>query len=453
MLAGFDQRIYGKQVMVTAEETTRPDLESWVESANVPETDFPIQNLPYGVFLDQQGDRGQVGIAIGDMILDPARAHALDLIGGEATQALEACREPTLNRLMALGGRHWGALRSAVSRLLRNDTEEGRAAQQAAREILLPISDVRMQLPANIGDFTDFYASVFHASNVGRMLRPDNPLMPNYKYVPVAYHGRASTVVVSDEPCIRPVGQRRGDDGEPVFGPTGAFDFETEMGFYVGPGNARSQPISIDEAEDHIFGLCLLNDWSARDIQAWEYQPLGPFLAKSFVTHVSPWVVTLDALAPFRCAALDRPEGDPAPLPYLSSPRNETGGGLDVTISVTLSSRRMREEGMDPVTLTRTNMRYLYWTIFQMLTHHASNGCSMRPGDLVGTGTLSGPTEEALGCMLEITQRGRRPVALPTGEERRFLEDGDEVTMRAWCERSGVRRIGLGECRAIITGN
>jgi fumarylacetoacetase len=310
-----------------------------------------------------------------------------------------------------------------------------------------------MRLPAQIGDYTDFYASIFHATNVGKMLRPDNPLMPNYKHIPIAYHGRASSIVVSGENCKRPVGQTKAPDADmPSFGPSVAFDYETEIGFYVGPGNPLGQPVSIDEAEDHIFGLCILNDWSARDIQAWEYQPLGPFLAKSFASHVSPWVVTLEALAPFRGAAFRRPGGDPASLPYLSSGANEAEGGFDVNIEVSIASEQMRKEDTDPVTLAVTNMQNLYWTIFQMLTHHTSNGCNLRPGDMMGTGTISGPSEDTLGSILEITKRGTEPVKLPTGEERKFLGDGDELVMHAWCERDGARSIGFGECRAVIEG-
>lgn len=435
-----------------ANETHDPGLASWVESANAPGADFPIQNLPFGVRADPETGRGRVGVAIGDRILDVAAARAAGLLGAEADEAAAACGGETLNALMALGGRQWSALRRAVSRMLRADTAEGKAAQ-AADGILAARAGARMLLPSAIGDFTDFYASLHHATNVGRMLRPDNPLMPNYKHLPVAYHGRASSVVVSGAPCLRPAGQRKGpDDDAPAFGPTAALDFEAEMGVYVGPGNELGRPVPLDEAPDRVFGLSILNDWSARDVQAWEYQPLGPFLAKSFVSHVSPWVVTLEALAPFRCPALRRAEGDPRPLPYLSSAENDAQGGLDVALEVTLASRRMRDEGAAPARLARTNMRHLYWTIFQMLAHHASNGCNMRPGDLYGTGTISGPDADSLGSILEIARRGREPLRLPTGEERRFLADGDELVLRAWCEGGAARRIGFGECRAVVEG-
>ncbi|MEE2996063.1 MAG: fumarylacetoacetase [Pseudomonadota bacterium] len=434
-------------------ETHDPKLQSWVDSANDPEADFPLQNLPFGVFADPKSGKGRVGVAIGDMILDVVEAREKGVISGVADDAAGACANDTLNELMAMGGRHWSALRAALSQALRADTEEGEAAHLVADDILVAQADVTMRLPARIGDYTDFYSSIFHATNVGMMLRPDNPLMPNYKHIPIAYHGRASSIVPSGEPCKRPVGQTKGPDADaPSFGPSMAFDYETEIGFFVGPGNPLGQPVSIDEAEDHIFGLCILNDWSARDIQAWEYQPLGPFLAKSFASHISPWVVTLEALAPFRCGAYDRPDGDPSPLPYLSSPANEESGGFDVQIEVSLASQQMRNDGTAPEVLAVTNMQHLYWTIFQMLTHHTSNGCNLRPGDMLGTGTISGPDEDSLGSILEITKRGGEPLELPTGEERKFLADGDELIMRAWCEADGARRIGFGDCRAVVEG-
>jgi len=434
-------------------ETHDPKLQSWVDSANDPEADFPLQNLPFGVFADPKSGKGRVGVAIGDMILDVVEAREKSVIGGVADDAAGACANDTLNELMAMGGRHWSALRAALSQALRADTEEGEAAHLVADDILVAQADVTMRLPARIGDYTDFYSSIFHATNVGMMLRPDNPLMPNYKHIPIAYHGRASSIVPSGEPCKRPVGQTKGPDADaPSFGPSMAFDYETEIGFFVGPGNPLGQPVSIGEAEDHIFGLCILNDWSARDIQAWEYQPLGPFLAKSFASHISPWVVTLEALAPFRCGAYDRPDGDPSPLPYLSLPANEESGGFDVQIEVSLASQQMRNDGTAPEVLAVTNMQHLYWTIFQMLTHHTSNGCNLRPGDMLGTGTISGPDEDSLGSILEITKRGGEPLELPTGEERKFLADGDELIMRAWCEADGARRIGFGDCRAVVEG-
>ena len=454
MLAGVEKEFQRKETgMLKLNETHDAALTSWVDSANEAGADFPVQNLPFGVFTDPQTGKGKVGIAIGDMIFDITAARAKGVIGGAADDAAGACSGETLNGLMAMGGRHWSALRVAASQALRYDTEDGEAAEALADEILVAQADVTMRLPAQIGDYTDFYASIFHATNVGMMLRPDNPLMPNYKHIPIAYHGRASSIVVSGESCKRPVGQVKSPDADvPSFGPSMAFDYETEIAFYVGPGNPQGQPVSIGEAEDHIFGLSILNDWSARDIQAWEYQPLGPFLAKSFASHVSPWVVTMEALAPFRIGAYARPSDDPTPLPYLLSDANEAAGGFDVQIEVSISSETMRAEDVPPEVLAVTNMQNLYWTIFQMLTHHTSNGCNLRPGDMMGTGTISGPTEDALGSILEITKRGANPITLPTGEERKFLGDGDELIMRAWCEREGARGIGFGECRAVVEG-
>jgi fumarylacetoacetase len=319
--------------------------------------------------------------------------------------------------------------------------------------VLVRISDARMQLPASIGDYTDFYASIFHATNVGSMFRPDEPLLPNYKYVPIGYHGRASSIRVSGAPVRRPHGQSRPPDApEPQFGLSRRLDFELEVGAFIGAGNTLGEPIPIADAEQHLFGVCLLNDWSARDIQQWEYQPLGPFLAKSFATTISPWVVTLDALEPFRTAAFSRPAGDPPPLRYLSHPDDTAGGGIDVQLEVSIASARMRAEGIVPHAIAHSNTRHLYWTLAQLVTHHASNGCDLRPGDRLATGTVSGPTRGSRGCLLELTWRGTEPLLLPTGEERRFLEDGDEVIFRGWCERHGRARIGLGECRSIITG-
>jgi fumarylacetoacetase len=305
--------------------------------------------------------------------------------------------------------------------------------------------------PALIGDYTDFYSSIHHATNVGKLFRPDNPLLPNYKYVPIAYHGRASSISMSGAPVRRPCGQAKDGASElPRFGPSQALDYELEVGFFIGAGNPLGAPIGLDQASSHIFGLCLLNDWSARDIQAWEYQPLGPFLAKNFSTTISPWIVTLEALAPFRVPAFDRPNGDPEPLPYLNSPEERAQGGIDLTLEAWIVSQKMRAAGLEPVRLCQSNLKDLYWTIAQMLAHHTSNGCNLRPGDLLATGTVSGPAKEARGCLLELTQRGAEPVQLPAGEVRKFLEDGDEIILRGFCERDGFVRIGLGECRGMI---
>ena len=430
-------------------------LRSWVESAEDPATDFPIQNLPFGVFRRRDvREPARVGVAIGDQILDVGAARDVGLLGdGAAAAAAERCRQPALNGLMALGPRHWSALRRALTALLNADGDAFATVRRdpsLAARMLLPIGAAELCLPAVVGDYTDFYASLHHATNVGSLFRPDNPLLPNYKWVPIGYHGRASSLVVSGTPVRRPQGQRKAPDADaPAYGPSRLLDYELEVGAFVGPGNAQGQPIPIGEAERHLFGLCLVNDWSARDLQSWEYQPLGPFLAKSFATTVSPWVVTLDALAPFRTPAPPRPAGDPEPLPYL---RQEGDGAFDVTLEVRLRTARMRAAGQPAVPLTRGSFRDMYWTLAQMLTHHASNGCNLRPGDLLASGTVSGPTRDARGCLLELTRRGAEPVQLPDGETRTFLEDGDEVTLRGWCERDGARRIGFGECVGVVEG-
>jgi fumarylacetoacetase len=342
--------------------------------------------------------------------------------------------------------------------------------RQAASRHLIAQSDVDMLLPAAVGDYTDFYASIFHATNVGKLFRPDNPLLPNYKYIPIGYHGRASSLIPSGTPVRRPSGQTRDGDADPnkvpnqvpnkvpnkvpnnapKFGPTKSLDYELELGFFVSAGNTLGETIPIGEAEEHVFGICLVNDWSARDIQAWEYQPLGPFLAKSFATSLSPWVVTMEALAPFRTAAFTRGERDPAPLPYLFGRSDQEQGGLDLWLEVSLLSIRMREADIAPVVLCRSNFRDMYWTMAQMLTHHASNGCNLRAGDLLASGTVSGADKTARGCLLELTSRGKDPITLPTGEQRKFLEDGDEIILRGFCEREGFRQIGLGSCRGAI---
>ncbi|MDQ3998397.1 MAG: fumarylacetoacetase [Gemmatimonadota bacterium] len=439
-------------MIAPTDETHRPDLRSWVESANDPATDFPIQNLPFGIFMRRgSAEQARVGVAIGDQILDVssvARGGAFG-VGDEAALAAAACCEASLNALMAQGRGGASALRRAISALLRADAN---AARRSVAAHLVPRSDAELFVPAAVGDYTDFYASVFHATNVGGMFRPDNPLLPNYKYLPIGYHGRASSVVVSGTPVRRPRGQTRDDasGAPPVFGPTRRLDYELEVGAFVGAGNALGEPIGIERAEEHVFGLCLVNDWSARDIQAWEYQPLGPFLAKSFATTVSPWVVTIDALAPFRAPAFERPRGDPPPLPYLDTPDNRARGALDVTLEVHLSSRAMRDRGDAPLRVSRSSLARMYWTIAQMVAHHTSNGCNLRPGDLLASGTVSGDTKDSRGCLLELTWRGTEPLQLPTGETRRFLEDGDEVVLRGYCEREGWRRIGFGECRGVV---
>jgi fumarylacetoacetase len=434
------------------DETHDPARASWVESAQGP-TDFPIQNLPFGVYRRKGQDAAvRVGIAIGDQILDVVACRDQGRFTALAATAAEACAAPGLNQLMALGRPHWLELRRQVSTLLSTDALGLRSARRLPEGILVPMVETELLLPTEIGDYTDFYASVHHAGNVGRMLRPDNPLFPNYKWVPIGYHGRASSIVPSGTPVRRPRGQTKDPQADaPTVGPSAAMDYEMEVGCFVGPGNRLGTAVPIARAEEHLFGICLVNDWSARDIQLWEYQPLGPFLAKSFATTISPWVVTFEALEPFRVPALARPDGDPAPLPYLTSEADRGRGGIDLTVEVHLASAQMREQGVPPMRLSRGRFADLYWTVAQMFTHHTSNGCNLRPGDLFASGTVSGPTKEARGCLLEITWRGAEPIALPTGETRKFLADGDEVIMRGYCERPGAVRIGLGECRGVVT--
>ncbi|MFN8667706.1 MAG: fumarylacetoacetase [Gemmatimonadaceae bacterium] len=433
-------------------ETHRPDLRSWVASANDGVTDFPVQNLPYGVFRRRGNDEAwRVGVAIGTMILDVAAASAAGLLDDDAGQAARTCASPSLNGLMSLGAPSWTALRRALSEMLRADTDTGRAAQALAASLLVPQGEAELRLPADVSDYTDFYASVFHATNVGSMFRPDNPLLPNYKWVPIGYHGRASSLVVSGTPVVRPHGQLGGEGGAPpTVAPSRRLDYEAELGIFVGPGNSLGQVIPIEDAVEHLFGVALLNDWSARDVQAWEYQPLGPFLSKNFATSLSPWVVTFEALAPFRVPAFARAIGDPAPLPYLADATDQSRGGIDLSIEVWLRTTRMRQDDQRAVRLSRGNARDLYWTMAQLLAHHASNGCNLQPGDLLGSGTISGPEKETRGCLLELTWRGTEPITLPNGETRRFLEDGDEVILRGSCERPGYARIGLGECRGVV---
>ena len=415
-------------------------IRSWVEKANDPHTDFPLSNLPFGVF--RSGDDGvRIGVAIGDSILDLRAAVRQDLLAALPREVTEACSADALNQLMSLGRDAMPPLRACLMEWLSD-----RAEQSRVKPLLLTQREVQMLLPARIGDYTDFYASIHHATNVGRLFRPDNPLLPNYKHIPIGYHGRASSLVVSGTEIRRPCGQIKAQ----TFGPTQLLDYEMEAGFFIGQGNKLGQPIPIDQAESHLFGLCLVNDWSARDIQSWEYQPLGPFLAKNFATSISPWIVTMEALEPFRTVAFPRPEDDPKPLAYLDSPSMQAAGGIDLKMEVWLQTARMRRENADAICLGKSNLQNLYWTLSQMLTHHASNGCNLQPADLMATGTVSGPTEDSLGCLLEHTKRGTEPVELPNGESRGFLEDGDEVILRGYCEREGYPRIGFGECRGVI---
>jgi fumarylacetoacetase len=438
-------------VTARLEATFDPALRSWVESANDVACDFPIQNLPFGVVRAKNQSRGELGVAIGDHVLRLAACVRADLLQGlppGVPEILETAS--TLNPLMALGRGVSAALRSQLAELLRHGNA---GAASRAGELLVSRKDVEVLLPAQIGDYSDFYASLHHATNVGSMFRPDNPLLPNYKFVPIGYHGRASSIVASGTAVRRPSGQTRDDpNAPPTFGPSRRLDYEMELGAFIGTGNVPGDPIPLANAEEHLWGVCLVNDWSARDIQTWEYQPLGPFLSKSFATTISPWVVTLDALTPFRVPATPRPSDDPAPLPYLSDAGDRERGGIDLTLEVWLRSPRMREKGTGAMLVSRGSFRDMYWTLGQMVTHHASNGCNLRPGDLIASGTVSGPTREARGCLLERTQRGKEPLELPTGEQRAFLADGDEVTMRGYAERDGFRRIGLGECVGTVRG-
>jgi fumarylacetoacetase len=347
---------------------------------------------------------------------------------------------------MSLKPQAWSALRLTLSRGLSADRGDGKLAQH-----LTPMANAELILPVAIGDFTDFYASVFHATNAGRTFRPENPLLPNYKYVPVAYHGRASSVCVSGTPVKRPQGQRkRAEEAAPTYGPSRNLDFELELGFYIGAPTQLGHTILVGKAAEHIFGFCLLNDWSARDVQGWEYQPLGPFLGKNFATTVSPWVVTQEALAPFRIAAFARPQGDPAPLPHLADAADQAQGGIDITLEAYFATEKMRLEGTAPQQITQTSFATTYWTVAQMVAHHASSGCNLLTGDLLGSGTVSGPERSSWGSLLELTARGKEPIALPTGEQRGFIEDGDEIIFRGFCAKPGFARIGFGECRAVI---
>jgi fumarylacetoacetase len=433
------------------DETHALALRSWVESANDPSSDFPIQNLPFGVFRHDFEERPRVGIAIGDHVLDCLAASRAGWFDGVDPAVRGALEHWSLNALMTLGRADARAVRAIASRLLRADTAEGMRAVTARDALLVPMSRIGMVLPAEVGDYTDFYTSVHHAMNVGALFRPDQPLLPNYKYVPIGYHGRASSLVVSGAPVRRPLGQVRPDPAAPPrVAPSARLDYELELAGWIGGENRLGVPVPIREAGERLFGVSLLNDWSARDVQAWEYQPLGPFLAKNFATTVGCWVVTADALAPFRAAPEPRAEGDPAPLPYLTSAEDQAHGALDVTLEVWLTTAEMRARGASGVRLSHGSSRTLYWTFAQLIAHHASNGCNLRPGDVLGTGTISGSASESRGCLLELTTGGRDPIALPDGGTRTFLQDGDEIAIRGWCARDGAARIGFGECRGTI---
>jgi fumarylacetoacetase len=411
------------------DETHDPSLQSWVESANAPGSDFPIQNLPFGIFRRRNSsEKPRGGVAIGDQILDLA--------------ALGVKTGPALNGLAAMGRPSWRKLRRQLSKGLSVSGRNPRFAKY-----LVPVKKAELLLPLEIGDYTDFYAGIHHATNVGKILRPDNPLLPNYKWVPIGYHGRASSIVLSGTPVKRPSGQIKAPDATaPEFSRTRRLDYEAELGFVVGPGNRLGTSIPVKDALDHLFGVVLLNDWSARDVQAWEYQPLGPFLAKSFATTISPWIVTLEALAPFRCPAFARAAEDPKPLPCLWDDDDQRTGGLAIDLEMHLRTPKMKSA----TRLSRGSFRDSYWTPAQLVAHHTSNGCNLRPGDLLGSGTISGTRADSLGSLMELTQGGKTPVSLPGGESRTFLEDGDEVIERGYCERLGAARIGFGEATGRI---
>lgn len=453
------------------DETHDPKLESWVESANDPNTDFPIQNLPFCQFeiidpAENEDERPRLGIRLGDAMVDVdivRDAHLLDgAIDENEIHFWNMYNVPYAKRSEV------SAVRKRISELFSTKSNSLRSNKWLVESAVIPVERTRATIAdGSIRDYTDFYASIYHATNVGSMFRPDNPLLPNYKHIPIGYHGRASSIVASGTPVRRPNGQQAPaeDGGTPGFGPCKMLDYEMEMGAIIARGNELGHPVSIADAEDHILGLCILNDWSARDLQKWEYVPLGPFLAKNFASTVSPYIVTMEALAPFRCAAFERDATDPQPLAYMDSPTNRTAGGFDITLEVHLATAQMRAKNIAPVRLSKGNFKDMYWTLAQMVAHHTVNGCNLQPGDLLGSGTVSGTARDARGSLLELTWDGdpfanppvvvpgtqRTPIKLPTGEERKFLADGDEVIMRAYCERDGFRRIGFGECRGIIT--
>lgn len=431
--------------MTLLNETHDPARKSFVETAQAKDCDFPIQNLPFGVYRTE-GAAPRGGVAIGAMILDLQAAHDAGLFSPAARGAAQAAALPSLNRLMAMPPAAMSTLRRELSALLSIDSPR-RAETKAA---LVPMRDVQMLLPATVGGFTDFFTSMDHVRRATAVMRPDAPLPPAFKYLPIGYNSRASSIVASGMPVTRPQGQQGRKDSGSSFGPTRMLDYELEVGIYVGQGNVLGHPLPLREAPQHLFGLCLLNDWSARDIQRFESFPLGPFLGKCFATTISPWIVTTEALAPFRIAAPARAADDPPLHDYLNDDADRAEGGFDVALTASLQTAAMRAKGDKPAPITRTNLAALYWTCAQMMTHHASNGCNLQPGDLLGTGTLSGPTDESRACMLELTAGGRQPLTLPNGETRAWLEDGDEIVFQGRCNRDGYVSIGFGECRGTV---
>ena len=428
-------------------ETHDINLTSWVESANIKGCDYPIQNLPFAEFRRKNSNEAfRAGVAIGHKVLDLAAVLESHVFPAELNRALEACAEPTLNRFMGMGAKTWSLLRLNLSRGL----SMGSDLQGSLKGYLIDMLDVEYSLPCQIGDYTDFYTSLHHATNVGKLFRPDNPLLANYKWIPIGYHGRSSSIKVSGFPVHRPSGQLKPPSQEtPTLEPCKRLDYELEVGIYIGSGNEMGSSIALDDADQHVFGYCLFNDWSARDIQAWEYVPLGPFLGKSFASTISPWIVTSEALIPYR-QSWSRDEADPQPLDYLESKQNREQGALDIKLQVALQTESMQQQGLEPVILSKSTFAYSYWTVAQMVAHHSVNGCNLQPGDFFGSGTQSGPGEAELGSLLELSDGGKKSFDLPGGETRTFLQDGDTVIMTGYCEKEGAARIGFGEAVGVI---
>jgi fumarylacetoacetase len=442
-------------VLDALDATHDPKVRSWLAAANLTGCPFPIQNLPFSEFRrTHSAEQFRGGVAIGDQIVDLAAVAEANIFMGAAADAVRAASLPSLNSLMQMGPPSWRALRQALfEALAQGSSAQGSlaqgSAQDALRKCLVPQVDATFALPAQIGDYTDFYISIYHATAIGRQFRPDNPLLPNYKWIPIGYHGRSSSIGVSGQSFPRPRGQRAATAGAPTVGPSNRLDYELELGIFIGAGNPLGTPIPLADAENHIFGMCLLNDWSARDLQGWEYQPLGPFLAKNFATTISPWVVTLQALAPFR-VPFNRPASDPQPLPYLESARNREAGAIDIRLEALIQTEKMQRQRQPPQRLSETSFRHAYWTISQLVAHHTVNGCNLRAGDLFGSGTQSGPTAAEAGSLVELSHGGSRPLHIGTDERRTFLEDGDTVIFRGWCERPGAVTIGFGELQGRV---
>ncbi len=433
--------------MTQLNETHQPELRSWVASANNQQTDFPIQNLPFSIFRRHgRNEKFRAGVAIGEHIVDLPAAHKAGVFSMSLTPMLRTLNKSKLNKFMGMGKGAWSELRLELSQALR----EGSPSQALLENCLVPQTQAEYKVPARIGDYTDFYTSINHATNVGKLFRPDNPLLPNYQWIPIGYHGRSSSIEVSGHGFHRPHGQLKAPDSDtPVLAPCKRLDYELEVGIYIGKGNAMGHPIGINQAEDHVFGLCMFNDWSARDIQAWEYQPLGPFLSKSFASTVSPWIVTMEALAPYR-EAWSRPSDHPQPLPYLESHDNRNVGAVDMHLEVLLQTAKMKADGHAAERVALSNFNQSYWTVAQMVAHHSVNGCNLKPGDFLGSGTQSGTTAESVGALLEATQGGKNPINLSNGEQRTFLEDGDTVTLTGWCDSETAPRIGFGHAAATV---